>query len=712
MGRGLPEKAANGVPEVHVLRRLLPSLFQPSRALAAQPQKAGASLHHIQTADALLQAPHRKELLRQIKQMTSVSDSRWQSLYLGMFQRYATLVQELPASEVHHHAGVGGMLDHALEVVFNGLKLRRGYVLPPGGAPEIAGPMAELYTYAVASGGLLHDVGKIACDQHVEVFDGSGKGRRWFPWEGAMQGRGYRVRFVPERQYAIHEPTSLLLSQLIVPVQGLSWLASEREVWASWILAVAGDTEDAGPLGEIIEKADGASVARNLGATSGSPAASTQAKPLHQKMLAALRYLLHENKLPLNRPGAAGWLTQDSLWLVSKVAVDALRAQLLADGQAGIPSQNSRIFDILMEHRVIVPCEDKAIWHCLVDNRQGWAHAFTLLRIDPGRIWAQGRQPAAFAGLVTPQEVTAGGLAMDAGAPAPSPGHEGSQREVSPVVAAQATTAPHMGVPGTDTTPPAVNFSESSGFPAGLEFAVPAVHPPCDEIPGIEESRLLSQSLDTLTASLLAPSQTEADLPPAIGHEPREGLQDSSPNTRRGKRQPKGELPSLAGRAEPQTPRELGVLFHQWVKACVASQALGVNEANAMVHAVAGGAFLVTPGIFQAFARQHESLCAPFVTGSEPTAKNDADQLVAFARGLKSGQPPKAARDQGVWKVVQRGFQQLKLHEKTIGGESVWICQVQGARKSAQLKGFYLRDPSQVFAVSVADNPYLTLVRE
>ena len=45
-------------------------------------------------------------------------------------ERYAEMVQLLPASESHHHSHLGGMLDHGLEVLSFSAKLRQSYVLP------------------------------------------------------------------------------------------------------------------------------------------------------------------------------------------------------------------------------------------------------------------------------------------------------------------------------------------------------------------------------------------------------------------------------------------------------------------------------------------------------------------------------------------------------------------------------------------------------
>lgn len=46
------------------------------------------------------------------------------------------LAQQLPASEYHHHASPGGLLDHMLELMAFAAKLRQRHLLPAGAARE------------------------------------------------------------------------------------------------------------------------------------------------------------------------------------------------------------------------------------------------------------------------------------------------------------------------------------------------------------------------------------------------------------------------------------------------------------------------------------------------------------------------------------------------------------------------------------------------
>jgi len=94
-------------------------------------------------AVALLAAPRRQKLLEHIWQRTSLSRQQFNTLYAVPLNRYAELVQQFPASESHHHAYPGGMLDHGLEIVAYALKLRQSHLLPAGAAPEDQSAQAE-----------------------------------------------------------------------------------------------------------------------------------------------------------------------------------------------------------------------------------------------------------------------------------------------------------------------------------------------------------------------------------------------------------------------------------------------------------------------------------------------------------------------------------------------------------------------------------------
>jgi len=189
----------------------------------------------------------------------------------------------------------------------------------------------------------------------------------------------------------------------IIPATGLTWLASDCQAFAAWCGCISGDTSQADVLGEIISLADRQSVGHSLGADLGPKAATSQVVPLHEKLLMALRQLIEENTLPLNRNGAAGFRTANKLWLVSKRTVDSMRLYLNQSGHSGIPTENQRLFDVLQEHQVLEANQDRAIWRMTVQG-DGWSHELTLICIPLIKIWSNTEAwPAEFTGSVTVQ---------------------------------------------------------------------------------------------------------------------------------------------------------------------------------------------------------------------------------------------------------------------------------------------------------------------
>lgn len=349
-----------------------------------------------ESAASLLATPRRQKLLEHIWQRTSLSRRQFATLYLAPLERYAELVQQFPASENHHHAYPGGMLDHGLEIVAYALKLRQSYLLPAGVTPEAQAAQAEAWTAGTAYAALLHDIGKIAVDLHVEHADGS----VWHPWHGPLR-KPYRFRYRKEREYRLHSAATGLLYARLLDRDIFDWLSGYPDLWAALLYLLAGQYEHAGTLGELVVQADQASVAQELGGDPGKALAAPR-HALQRKLLDGLRYLLKE-ELKLNQPQASdGWLTQDALWLVSKTVSDKLRAHLLSQGIDGIPSSNTAVFNVLQDHGIAQPTpEGKAIWKATVTSDAGWSHTFTLLRLAPSLIWEGDERPPPFAGTVT-----------------------------------------------------------------------------------------------------------------------------------------------------------------------------------------------------------------------------------------------------------------------------------------------------------------------
>lgn len=515
----------------------------------------------------LLNTPRRQKLLKNIWQRASLSRQQFAELYRKPLERFAELVQQLPASENHHHAHLGGMLDHGLEILAYALKIRQTYLLPIGAPPESQSAQAEAWSAAAAYGALIHDLGKIAVDLQVELQGG----RTWHPWHGPIS-RPYRFRYVKDRDYHLHGAASALIYSQILTPDILDWLSGFPELWKPLIFVLAGQYEHAGILGEIVIKADQASVAQELG---GNPerALAAPKQSLQRQLAEGLRYLVRE-KYKLNHPDgpADGWLAQDSLWLVSKPTADQLRAYLLAQGIEGIPSSNAPFFNMLQDQGVIqTNAQDKAIWKATIDNGRGWRNTLTVLKLSPALIWPDSKdRPTGYPGTLELEETGAPAEETEADR------HSGAQidssaeiEDAAPFPAAQADT-PEAG--------PLMSANRHGEIDELLALFGNITTP--------------SEELDTSQGSAAAaPTPKERN---ALPQEPFETA-SGSPHV-----EDKGMMPS--------STNELGQGFVDWLRTGIASRRIIINDTKALVHTVAGTAMLVTPGIFKRYTQEFPAI--------------------------------------------------------------------------------------------------------
>lgn len=619
------------------------SIFKRKPATASPAQSIDGGFTAPESASNLLGIPRRRTLLENIWQRTSLSRKQFGSLYLTPLEKYAALVQHLPASENHHHAYLGGMLDHGLEIVAYALKIRQTYLLPIGAPPESQAAQAEAWSAAAAYGALIHDLGKIAVDVTVELQNG----RIWHPWYGPID-QPYRFKYVKGRNYKLHGPASSLIYSQVLPADALDWLSGFPELWAQLLFTLAGQHEYADILGEIVTQADQASVAQELGGNT-ERAMTAPKQSLQRQLVDGLRMLVKE-KFKLNHPDGPsdGWLTQDALWLVSKPAVDQLRASLLAQGIEHIPSSNAPMFNMLQDQAIIqTNAKDKAIWSVTVDNGNGWLKTFTVLKVSPALIWPDaGDRPQSYGGSVTIEQaepVSENPLAQDV------------------------ESSAHI-----------QNQSDSILISKSLQIVQNAPQPLLQSDSYLMDD-LLSLFEDTPSAT--HPGATTAIVHSTLSPASAEPLQTPPPQVLRQQRQPPPPDSPLEGSYADATAGDYGSEFLAWLKTGVISHKIIINDAKARVHTVAGTAFLVSPDIFKRYALEHPEI-----------------EAVARERQLEA------------WQLVQRAFEKKKRHRKTPEQLNIWTCQVKGPRKTRELRGYLLTEPMDVFSEIPYDNAILALI--
>ncbi len=535
----------------------------------------------VLSTEALTQHLGAAALIASIRVKTGLAPANFERDYGQTIDRFMAFVQLLPASESHHHAQPGGLLLHALETANIALHLRRAQVLPPGVAPEDIQRREHRWTFGVFLAALIHDVGKPLADLHIVIAKRRGEGT-WSPLAGAMAECGatrYRVTFgtsrgAPDgapgvRNYAAHQRMGIFLLQRLVPQSTLAWLSEDAEMLSQLTAFLSGE-DKSNAIAWIVTQADRESVRLNLLTGLRTRFASARAVPLIERLMEALRRMLAEGGcLPLNRPGAAGFVADGQVWFVSKRLADEVRGYLAThESAAGIPGpeKNDRLFDVWQEYGALIanPETGGAIWRVRV-QAGGFDQILTLLRFPLEKVYPSPEHyPANFVGRVIP--LTDG---REAGETLP----RASAEEVA-LTLERARSA--------DTPPDAGSLSPVDVSAARL--------PPMPNPGGDPEA------LHAAAEEFLEEDDATHFLPrPPDGHRIAPMRLPDKPIKPDGLAKPK---------AAPQGPSDAALRFMGWLQQGLANGSIAHNETGAMVHFAAEGMLLISPRIFRHFAER------------------------------------------------------------------------------------------------------------
>jgi len=551
------------------MHKLLSRLFikiPPPKAITdpIKPAPAIPGILTVLSVDQLL-APHLGRLAH-IKELAGLSEANFARLYQKSIHNFARFVQLLPASEIHHHAHQGGLLEHTLEVCVIALKIRRSYVLSANGSAEEVSAQQDMWTYAVFLAALCHDLAKPVVHQIITVYDQDHQAQQWVPWQGVLdeQGTWYLYQFSRKRVSQIPEKSAPLLTYKIIPDEGMAWLSRQPTVLLQWLASVSGDADNAGSIGEIVSLADRKSIASNLGAESNHNAI---AKPLHEKIITSLRYLLQDEVITLNSQSAAGWVKGEYCWLLSKRTLNSIRAQLAKEGHSALPSSNGPIYDLLQAQGVLSLENDAAIFKVTVSH-EDWSHkAVTVMKIPVSKLWNNpDHQPDQFAGALIPY--------VDS--------QEPEIEKASALEASDCIAQDRNVITDTEQAPIAERYPET----------MPELP---EELDPLDFLAFFPSTEDKVSA------YTATTDPAPIPRLPQQALLENTAAITSKKSDKKARLNNnieiISQESEPKDQA-----FFLWLRTGIKEGRIKTNIAKARVHTVQDGVILITPGIFQDFS--------------------------------------------------------------------------------------------------------------
>ncbi len=317
-------------------------------------------------------------------------------MYQPAIDLYLESVQLAPASTAHHHAGLGGLATHTIDVVDRALRQRQSVSLPLNAGPDVIDRQKHLWTYAIFIGALIHDIGKMMTNT-VIIFN---NGKSWNPHFSEILKSGAKSYHIEFHKFPYNYHTRVAASFFhTIPGEGRGWLAQNPKILSELCAWLYGDVYEFGMIGKIVRYADGQSVAANLKIGGERNRFSNAPEiPLIEKLMTAIRALIDSKEIKINgATGSSGWNVGSFTYLVCGTVADKVRRYLLKSGATDIPSDNTRLFDIWQEHGYAISNpEGGAIWRIKIDGKL----KLTVLKFESNRIFHPSKRPGEFDGSI------------------------------------------------------------------------------------------------------------------------------------------------------------------------------------------------------------------------------------------------------------------------------------------------------------------------
>ena len=608
----------------------------------------------VMTAEELIAFTKQQGRLRNIKRIVQMDDVRYKILYQDVIERFAELVQLMPASQAHHHAVPGGLFVHTLEVMEYALSLRQQYKLPLLAAQEIQEAQRHVWTYAIFAAAILHDVGKRLTLGRFVWVDKEGYLEPFVSDIPKLKGRLYQILFHETKYHQLHEQLGLAFAAYLFPTVGLDFLFSQLHIMQELMAYIHEDASHDGAIGRILRAADQSSTGQSLAHSDSRKFSGANLENIGERLMTQLRRLLAGNHFVINRSNGNVYTSEDKryTYIMSKTLGDELRNTMAELGQTDIPGDNNRIFDILQEYGFAEANPDTGqVIHYIRRIWQDKIHVFSVIKFSSGKLFRV--EPPDFAGGEIKEVPKPGSIQItEPLAPVPP----SSQQTEPTAIPTEPYHAPKTAPPSHEEFPPASKAPEKKpGTDKTTVFPVPvniqegatqaaSATPISNSLSEPNEDPFAETGMNTVSASatgdgtivetaIIDDVPTHAadatHIPVPVMDSPLHATDIQSGGSRSdaviddvpvasaskpiipsGTEESKVEKPAPA--KKPKTDIVDGELFLAWCREKVKTRAIVINESNSMMNKIAyknGYAIgVVSPRIFMEYGQEELGL--------------------------------------------------------------------------------------------------------
>lgn len=203
--------------KIKMLFSLTPTVTEPSGKL---PISVPTGYFSPVKAEELVITAMRQDALQKIRENNALSTEVYQRLYLAPLNLLLERTQNVPAAPDGRWAYTGGFGDLSLRFTAYAVRLARGYMFPPGAAPEEQAAQGVIWQAVIFWAALCYHLPLLA-----SIEGETTGGTSWQPGI-SVPDAPYRFRFhhSPPNAHDVSALAALSASQLM-PAEALSWLS-------------------------------------------------------------------------------------------------------------------------------------------------------------------------------------------------------------------------------------------------------------------------------------------------------------------------------------------------------------------------------------------------------------------------------------------------------------------------------------------------------
>jgi integrating conjugative element relaxase (TIGR03760 family) len=233
--------------KIKTLFSLTPAVTEPSGKL---PVSVPTGYFSPGKAEELVITALRQDALQKIRENNALSAAVYQRFYLAPVYHLLERTQNVPAAPDGEWAYAGGFGDLSLRFTAYAVRLARGYMFPPGAAPEEQASQGVIWQAVIFWAALCYHLPLLG-----SIEGETTGGVNWQPGI-SMPDAPYRFRFRPSPPDA-HDASALaaLAAGQLIPTEAINWLSGTPAALFSLACALRNGSPDMPLIRTLLDQA-------------------------------------------------------------------------------------------------------------------------------------------------------------------------------------------------------------------------------------------------------------------------------------------------------------------------------------------------------------------------------------------------------------------------------------------------------------------------